>query len=67
MGEIKHAGLGHAFDVNQGKVDLMVDAGIYDIASVIKEAAFRAITSAGLALTTDVLIHHKNPEKARTP
>ena len=67
MAEIKQAGLGNAFDVHQRKVDLMAEAGIYDVSSVIKEAAFRAITSAALALTTDVLIHHKNPEKATTP
>ena len=66
-GEIKHAGLGHGFDVNHRKVDKMIDAGIYDVASVVKEAASRAITSAGLALTTDVLLHCKNPEKAITP
>jgi chaperonin GroEL len=67
MGEIKHAGPEYGFDVNYGKVAKMIDAGVFDVVSVVKEAAFRAITSAGLALTTDVLIHCKNPEKAITP
>jgi len=52
---------GFGFDVMQGRAVDMAQAGLYDAASVVKAAIFSAIQGAALALTVDVLIHHKNP------
>ncbi len=67
MAQMDAAGAGHGFDVNVGKVVKLEDAGILDPASLVKTVAFSAISSAALALTVDVLVHHRNPEKAPLP
>jgi chaperonin GroEL len=59
MAEIKLAGPGYGFDVTSGQVLDVMQAGIWDAAIVQKSAAYAAIASAALALTVDVLIHHK--------
>ena len=65
MAEVKLAGARHGFDVTSGQILDMRDAGIYDTATVQKMAIFTAIASAGLALTIDVLVHHKEqPDQA---
>jgi chaperonin GroEL (HSP60 family) len=43
------------------KICDMAAAGIVDPAAVIKEAVRSAISGAGLMLTTDVILHLKNP------
>jgi chaperonin GroEL len=70
MAEIKLAGPGHGFDVTAGRVVDMAEAGVFDATGVLKLAVFSAVASAGLALTVDVLVHHREqPEQAvgRTP
>jgi chaperonin GroEL len=52
-------GPGYGFDVTSGQVVDMAQAGIIDAANVLKLAVFSALASAGLALTIDVLVHHK--------
>jgi hypothetical protein len=42
----------------------MANTGIVDSAAVIREAAYRAIYGAALALTVDVLVHRANPPTA---
>jgi chaperonin GroEL len=65
MAEVKLAGAGHGFDVTSGQIVDMTDAGIFDTTTVQKMAIFSAIASAGLALTIDVLVHHKEqPDQA---
>ncbi len=59
LAEIQHAPAGHGFDASSGKVVNMAAAGIFDAASVLREAVLTAVTSAGLALTTDVLVHRR--------
>ena len=61
LGEISGAGPGYGFDVNAGRVVEIAQAGIFDSASVQKTALQSAVASAALALTTEVLVHHKNP------
>ena len=61
------AGNGHGFDVKTGKVVRLDETGILDPASLVKTVAFSAISSAALALTVDVLVHHRKPEKAALP
>jgi chaperonin GroEL len=60
LAHVKLAGPGHGFDVTTGQVADMAQAGIYDVTSVLKAAVYAAIASAGLALTVDVLVHHKD-------
>jgi chaperonin GroEL len=63
MGRILQAGSGYyGFDVMTGCVVDVVEAGILDSAAAQKMAVQSAIASAALALTTEVLVHHKNPK-----
>lgn len=61
---IKQAPAGTGYDVLNRQVVDMLDAGIYDAASVVKSALHAAISGAGLALSTDVIIHRKNPPES---
>ena len=67
MAEINRAGAGYGFDVRSGQVTEMAQAGIWDAAAVVKAAVRGAISSAALALTTDVLVHHKTPKQSVQP
>ncbi len=67
MARIQRAGEGYGFDVRSGQVVAMAQAGIWDAASVVKTIIHSAVASAGLALTTEVLIHHRKPEEALQP
>jgi len=67
MAEIKLAGQGHGFDVRSGKIVDMAQVGIWDAAAVLSAAAHNAVAGAALALTTDVLVHHKRPGQAMQP
>jgi chaperonin GroEL len=60
MAEIKQAGIGYGFDVRSREVVDMMEAGIFDVANVVKEAVRSGIGGAALALTVDVLVHHKD-------
>ena len=61
MAQICQAGPGSGFDVRQGRVVDVVAAGLLDPAPVLKTAVQSAVASAALALTTEVLVHHKKP------
>jgi chaperonin GroEL len=67
MAEIKLADQDHGFDVRSGKVADMAQAGIWDAATVLRTAVHGAVASAALVLTTDVLVHHKEPQQAMQP
>lgn len=58
---------GYGIDARSGAIVDVMDAGIIDVASVTKAAVRSAVTSAALALTIDVLLHHKQPEETYTP
>jgi chaperonin GroEL len=60
LAQIATAGRERGYDVVQRKIVNMTEAGIVDSAAVIREAAYRAIHGAALALTVDVLIHRTN-------
>jgi chaperonin GroEL len=64
MAEVKGAGTGHGFDVRSGQVIDVAQAGIFDAANVQAEAVRGAVGGAALALTVDVLVHHKEPPQA---
>jgi chaperonin GroEL len=61
MSEVGQAGPGHGFDVVNGQVVRMAEAGIYDAAAVHKSAVHSAVGGAALALTTDVVVHRARP------
>lgn len=70
MARINVSGAGFGFDVQASadeQVVDMVEAGIYDATAVQKSAVFAAVSSAALALTIDVVVHHREPEKATRP
>jgi chaperonin GroEL (HSP60 family) len=67
MAKIGYAGDGCGFDLDTGQVVSMSEAGIFDIATVQKEAVHSAIASAALALTIDVLVHHRKPDESMQP
>jgi chaperonin GroEL len=67
MDQIQRAGPGRTFDVRRGAVVEASQAGLYDSAGVIREAVISAVKSAALALTVDILIHHKKPETSMEP
>ena len=57
MGQLKNLKPDFGFDVVKGEVVNMKDAGILDIATVVKAAVLNGIGGAAMALTTDVVIH----------
>ena len=63
MAEIRHAGAGSGFDVRSGQIVDVAEAGIFDAANVLRAAVRSAVGGAALALTVDVLVHHKRPER----
>jgi len=64
MAKLSLAGLESTFDVFAGEVVKLEDSGIYDVATVQKAAFFSAVSTAALALSVDVLIHHKKPQES---
>ena len=52
---------GIGFDLKTEKICDMAAVGIVDPAAVLKEVVRSAISGAGLMLTTDVILHIKNP------
>ena len=61
---VKAAGPGFGYDVVRKEVVDMAKANIYDVAPVVKAAVYSAINGAALAMTTDVVIHRKNPPES---
>jgi chaperonin GroEL len=64
---INTAAQGCGFDLRSEQIVNMIQAGIIDSAEVITTAVHEAIASAALALTVDVLVHHRNPATAFDP
>ncbi|MCY4465695.1 MAG: hypothetical protein OXE46_09180 [Chloroflexi bacterium] len=58
---------GTGFDVMRGRFVDMAATGIVDVAQVQVEAMQRAVMSAALALTIDVLVLHREPETMTEP
>jgi chaperonin GroEL len=63
--QIKKSGVGYS--VRCGKIVDMAGDGIQDSAGVIMSAVHRAIASAALALTVEVLVHHRKPITSVNP
>lgn len=67
LGLVRQASPGIGVDVRTRQLVDMVDAGIIDSAAVVREVCHKAINTAALALTLDVLIHRSNPPKNTEP
>lgn len=63
LAQVKLAGPGYGFDVVSRQVTNLAQKGIFDVATVQKAAVNGAVTTAAMALTIDVLVHHKEPEE----
>jgi chaperonin GroEL len=61
--QLHFAGEQATFDVFSGQVVELEKAGIYDVAAVQKAAIYSAVSTAALALSVDVLVHHKKPRE----
>lgn len=64
IGQVERAGRGYGFDLIQNQVVDMFGEGIYDSAAVAKAVVCCAVRGAALALSTDVLVHRRNPPDA---
>ena len=58
---------GHGYDLIRNEIVDVAEAGILDVARVQIEALQRAVSSAALALTIDVLVLHREPETMTDP
>jgi chaperonin GroEL len=64
LARVEQAGAGYGLDATTGQVVAMAQAGILDVAGVLKSAVYSAVSSAALALTVDVMVQHRTPEQA---
>jgi chaperonin GroEL len=67
MAEVRRADPGWGCDVRSGEIVDMAAAGIYGAAAVQKSALRRAVNTAALALTVDVLVLRRQPPTSMTP
>ena len=65
LARLAQAGGGKGFDALAGRV--INNGSLLDGAAIQKSALKNAVLTAGLALTIDVLVHHRTPEIARDP
>lgn len=65
--KIQHRGPGWGYDILRNRVVYMTQIGLVDCAATIREAVHSAVSGAALAITTDVLVHHKKPETDYNP
>lgn len=65
--KVKDAGQDFGFDVRSGKIINMREAGIMDPAMVVACALDIAVSGASMALTTDVIVHHRKPIESVEP
>ncbi|MDF1513237.1 MAG: chaperonin GroEL [Anaerolineae bacterium] len=67
VAQLRGLAAGEGFDVVAGKVVNLQEAGILDIATVVKAAVLNGVGGATMALTTDVVVHRsKAPEELNT-
>jgi hypothetical protein len=59
--------VGYMFDARNRKIVDMRQAGIVDSVLVLKKALEIAVSGAAMALTTDVIVHHRRPEISIEP
>ncbi len=65
--QIENAPEGCGYEVHQQKIVDMQSAGVLDSVLVLEKAVQMAVSGAGIALTTDVIVHHKKPKEVVEP
>lgn len=67
VAQVKASPAGWGFDAQTGQAVDTWEAGILDPARVLETALEAAVSGAIMALSTDVLVHHREPEMAFEP
>ena len=67
LARLQESGGNFGYEVMRGEIRDLTEAGVWDVAQVQVEALQRAVTSAALALTIDVMILHREPEIMTDP
>jgi chaperonin GroEL len=65
--KVKERGPGHGYDGRARQIVDMRAAGVLDSVVVLKKGLEIAVSGAAMALTTDVIVHHKNPKESIEP
>ncbi len=65
--KVKECPPGHGFDARTRQLVDMRAAGIQDALAVLKQALAIAVSGAAMTLTTDVIVHHKQPKESLEP
>jgi chaperonin GroEL len=65
--KVKDRPAGHGYDGRTRQIVDMRQAGILDSVVVLKKALKTAVSGAAMALTTDVIVHHRKPKESLEP
>ena len=65
--EAQARGANFGYDAMNERIVAMDDAGILDAVGVLREALLTATSGAAMALTTETIVLHKNPETVAEP
>ena len=65
--QIKSAPSGTDFDVRMGEMADMWQSGIVDALNIWQTAVKVAVSDAMMTLTTDVIVHHRQPKECIEP
>jgi chaperonin GroEL len=67
LAEAQRQGPGFGYDVTQGQIVKMAEAGILDAVGVLRLALETAVSGAAMALTTETIVHKRRPETSMEP
>ena len=67
LAQVQLGGCEVGFDVRNGQLVCMQEAGILDSAVVLQRALEVAVSGAVMALTTEGIVHHRNPTESIEP
>jgi chaperonin GroEL len=67
MDQIRQAGPTATYDALNGQVIDAFDGGVVDAVGVLTTVLQTAASAALMALTTDTIVYHKNPQQATNP
>ncbi len=65
--KVKSSPAGYGFDARSGQIADMKQIGVLDSVLMLEKALEIAVGGAALALTTDVIVHHRKPQECVEP
>ncbi len=65
--KVKQSPEGDGFDARSGRIVAMKQIGVLDSVRVLERALEIAVSGAALALTMDVIVHHRKPQECIEP